>query len=185
MPILSEEPVLFPETLLDDTACDPGERRWWVFYTKARQEKAVARQMHAWEIPFYLPLVKKQVLCRGRRLLTHVPMFTGYVFAYGSAEERIRVLTTNRIVDTLDVPDPDQLRFELRQLRCLIRSDAPLTVEARLAPGRRVRVRGGPFLGIEGSVLKRRGETRLLVAVNFLQQGASVEIEDFLLEPID
>jgi hypothetical protein len=24
-----------------------------------------------------------------------------------------------------------------------------------------------------------------LVAINFLQQGASVEIEDFLLEPID
>jgi hypothetical protein len=39
--------------------------------------------------------------------------------------------------------------------------------------------------GVEGTVLSRRGGTRLLVAVNFLQQGASVEIEDFLLEPLD
>jgi len=34
-------------------------------------------------------------------------------------------------------------------------------------------------------VLVRRGETRLLVSINFLQQGASVEIDDFQLEPID
>lgn len=182
---MSEEPVLFPELLLDDAPCESGERRWWVFYTKARQEKAVARQMLGWEIPFYLPLVKKRIHCRGRKFLAHVPLFTGYMFLYGSVEERVRALTTNRIVCTLDVPNPDRLRFELRQLRHLIAIDAPLTVEARLAPGRRVRVRGGSFMGIEGTVLKRRGQTRLLVAVDFLQQGASVEIEDCLLEPID
>jgi len=34
-------------------------------------------------------------------------------------------------------------------------------------------------------VLTRRGETRLLVRVNFIQKGASVEVDDFLLEPID
>ena len=34
------------------------------------------------------------------------------------------------------------------------------------------------------AVLSRRGRTRLVIGVNFLQQGASVEIEDFLLEPI-
>jgi hypothetical protein len=33
-------------------------------------------------------------------------------------------------------------------------------------------------------VLSRRGQTRLVIAVNFLQQGASVEIDDFLLDPI-
>ena len=74
---------------------------------------------------------------------------------------------------------------ELQQLQRLIATNAPLTVESRLAPGRRVRVRQGPFAGIEGTVLVRRGETRLLVSINFLQQGASVEIDDFQLEPID
>ena len=52
-------------------------------------------------------------------------------------------------------------------------------------PGDRVRVRRGPLAGVEGTVLTRRGRKRLLVSVDFLQQGASVEIEDFLLEPID
>jgi transcriptional antiterminator RfaH len=185
MPILAEEPALFPDWLLDETSGEPCERRWWVLYTKARQEKALARQMLASKTPFYLPLVKKQILCRGRRFLAHIPVFSGYLFLYGSEPERIRALATHRVVHVIEVPDPDGLRFELRQLRRLIIADAPLTVESRLAAGIRVRVRGGPLMGIEGTVLKRCGQTRLLVAVNFLQRGASVEIEDFLLEPID
>jgi hypothetical protein len=39
--------------------------------------------------------------------------------------------------------------------------------------------------GLEGTVLMRRAQTRLLVSIDFLQQGASVAIEDYLLEPLD
>ncbi len=107
------------------------------------------------------------------------------MFLYGLEEERYRVLTTNRIVHVLSVSDPDRLRAELLHLRRLIAADAPLTAESRLVPGVRVRVRSGSLMGTEGTVLVRRGETRLLVAVNFLQQGASVQIDDFLLEPME
>lgn len=184
MPILAEEPSLFPDTLLDDVPPEPSDRLWWALYTKARQEKAVSRQMLALEIPFYLPLLKKPLFRRARRFLAYVPLFPGYVFLYGSEAERLRALATNRIVQAIRAPDPDRLHLELQQLRRLIASGAPLTVESRLAAGDRVRVRSGPLMGIEGSVLKRRDTTRLLVAVNFLQQGASVQIDDFLLEPI-
>ena len=97
----------------------------------------------------------------------------------------MRTLATNRISRVLPVENGEQLLFDLRQLRQLIAAGAPLTIESRLAPGRRVRVRQGAFAGLEGIVMKRRGETRLLVSVNFLQQGASVEIDDFLLEPLE
>ena len=60
-----------------------------------------------------------------------------------------------------------------------------LTPESRLAPGNRVRVCQGPLMGMEGTVLVRRNSVRLLIAVDFLQQGASIEIEDFLLEPVE
>jgi len=185
MPILSEEPSLYPEALLDQTVLEPSDRQWWVLYTKARQEKAIARDLLAFQVPFFLPLVKKTSVIRGRSVASHSPLFAGYVFMYGSEEERIRSLTTNRISRILTPDDPNGLLYDLRQLRRLITSNAPLTVESRLGPGNRVRVRHGPFAGLEGTVLTRRGETRLLVSINFLQQGASVEIEDYLLEPID
>ncbi len=184
MPILREQTSIYPETLLDDLTAEPSDRRWWVLYTKARQEKAVSRDLLGYEIPFYLPLIKKESVSRGRRRSSFIPLFAGYVFLYGSEEERIRSLTTNRISRVLPVDDPELFLHDIRQFRQLIATDAPLTVESRLVPGDRVRVRHGLFAGLEGTVLKRRGKTRLLVCVNFLQQGASVEVDDFLLEPI-
>ena len=94
-------------------------------------------------------------------------------------------LATNRVLRVLPVNDGQRLIADLRQIERLIQANVPLTVESRLQAGRNVRVRSGPLAGVEGVVLRRRGETRLLVSVNFLQQGASVEIEDFCLEPLD
>ena len=136
-------------------------------------------------MPFYLPLVKKRAVRRGRRTTSFVPLFSGYVFLYATEQQRITSLTTNRVSRVLPIDDPQRLVFDLRQLRRLIVSDAPLTVESRLAAGNRVRVKQGPFMGLEGVVLTRRGSTRLLVSINFLQQGASVEIDDFVLERLD
>jgi len=184
MPILKEEPSMYPETLLDAAPAELGARRWLALYTKARQEKSLARELLKFRIPFYLPLVRKTSVSRGRRRTSLVPLFAGYIFLYGAEEERLRALATNRISRILTVEDPDQLVFDLRQLRQLIVANAPLTVESRLGPGQQVRVRQGAFAGLEGTVLKRRGETRLLVSINFLQQGASVEIDDFLLDPL-
>jgi hypothetical protein len=38
--------------------------------------------------------------------------------------------------------------------------------------------------GFEGTIVQRRGTDRLLIAVSFLQQGVSVEINDFMVDPI-
>jgi transcriptional antiterminator RfaH len=43
-------------------------------------------------------------------------------------------------------------------------------------------VRSGALEGIEGTVVKRRGAQRLVVAVRFLNQGVSIELEDVDLE---
>lgn len=191
MPILAEETSLFPDTLLENTdelfgnaALGHCERNWWVVYTKARQEKALARELLIYGIPFYLPLVPKDNVIRGRRVRSRLPLFTGYVFLYADESERGHSLTTNRISYTLRVKDHERLQRDLQQINRLIIADAPLTVERRLMPGQRVRIKNGPFLGIEGTLISRRGRTKLLLSISFLGQGASVEIDDFLLEPI-
>src|SRR4051812_2827840 len=53
MPILDAEPSVYPDNLLDELAVSDTERCWWVVYTRARQEKALARQLHALGVPFY------------------------------------------------------------------------------------------------------------------------------------
>lgn len=185
MPILEREANLIPEDLLDGFTEVSTDRQWWILHTKARQEKAVARQLLAWEIPFYLPLVAKQSIIRGRRVCSHVPVFDGYVFLFGDETERVTSLKTNRLSRILPVVDGWDLRQDLQQVSRLIESDAPLTIERRLDVGRRVRVKTGAMAGVEGVVISRRGNNRLLVAVKLLQQGVSVDVDDFLLEPLD
>ena len=143
------------------------------------------RRLRALDIPFYSPLVAKRTRSpSGRVRESYVPLFASYVFVFGSEAERHKALTTNCISRCLTVSDAGQLVSDLRQIRRLIELDAPLTIEARIEPGRRVRVRSGPMMGMEGTVVKRRGKAWLVVAVEFLQQGASVLLEDFQVEPL-
>lgn len=183
MPILAQETTCFPEDVLDVVAEDT-DRCWWAVYTKARQEKSLARQLVSQEIPFYLPLIPKDNMIRGRRVRSHIPLFAGYVFLYGTDEERISTLATNRVSRILAADDQEQLRRDLANVRMLIDQNAPLAIERRLAAGDPVRIKCGSLRGLEGMVIKRHGKTRLLVAVKYLQQGVSIEIDDCALEPV-
>jgi transcription antitermination factor NusG len=176
---------MFPKNLLDEVGEGDEDRNWWALMTKARQEKAVARHLMARGVPFYLPLVWKDSYIRGRRVRSHIPLFSNYVFLYGTPEERVTAMQSNRLCETLQVTDQAELLGDLRNIERLVLADAPLTVESRLQPGRRVRVKSGVMRGVEGLVTQRRSRSRLLVLVHFLQSGVSVEIEDFMLEPID
>ncbi len=193
MPVLEQETCVYPDNLLVDPpylCADPDaderlhDRRWWAVYTLSRQEKSLARHLVGHDIPFYLPLIPKDNMVRSRRVRSHIPLFSGYLFLFGTDEERVTTLTTNRISRILQVDDQQQLIHDLASLQALIERNAPLAVESRLNTGDPVRIKTGSLKGLEGKVVKRHGKTRLLVAVNYLQQGVSVEIDDCALEPM-
>ena len=154
---------------------------------KADPARAALQEAHA-EIGPHLELELEGLRCLAdpkKRDSSGIDgMFAGYVFLYGGGEARYRAMTTNCVSRWLPVPDGQELTRDLCQVRRLVDSGAPLTPEARLEAGSRVRVRCGPLAGLEGRILKRSGEVRLLVAVNFLKQGASLLLEDHQVEPL-
>jgi transcriptional antiterminator RfaH len=107
------------------------------------------------------------------------------VFLCGNEDQRAEAFKTQCLVRTIEAPDKAELLFDLRQIQRLIASDAPVNPEACRSSGIRTRIRSGPFAGIEGKVVKRRGNDTLFVAVHFLQQGASVELGDYETEKIE
>jgi transcription antitermination factor NusG len=182
MPILAAEPSWFPDQLFDEPAPPPdSDRVWWVLHTKPRQEKSLARQLCMAAVPFYLPLITQRTRVRGRTQTSHVPLFGSYVFLQGTHEERLTALTTNRVVQSLDVKDQAGLWRDLRQLQRLIGSGAPVTPEDRLAPGMSVEITSGPLAGLKGRILRTANGRRFVVAVDFIQQGASILLDDFVL----
>lgn len=183
MPTLAAENDCYPANVLAEEFSAQPDRNWLVVYTRSRQEKALARHLSQHQVPFYLPLVKQERRVAGRNFRAFVPMFSGYVFLCANAEERVECLRSNRVSTIFEVPAGENLRQELWQIQLLLASNLPVTIEQRLAPGDRVCIRRGQMQGVEGRVISRRGKTaRLLVAINFLQQGASIEIDDIDLE---
>lgn len=184
MPILAPETSLFPDNLLLDYIAAQTEGRWWAVYTKARQEKSLARQLVGLDVPFYLPLIPRVTNVGGRRIKSLLPLFTGYLFVFGTDEQRLQTLATDRVAQMWSASDTNELTRDLQAVQTLIESGVPLTIEGRIEKGQRVRVKNGALEGLEGVVLSRRGDDRLLVSVQFLQQGVSIQIKDYLLEPI-
>jgi transcription antitermination factor NusG len=185
MPILHHEPDLHPEGLFSLPAPDADVGcRWWVLHTKPRQEKSLARWLHATGITYYLPTATRKCRIRNRILTAHVPLFTGYVFLHGDRDRRVAALSTNRIVRCLEVADQAGIWCDLRQVHQLLVSGLPVAAESNLVPGTAVEVINGPLMGLTGTILRAASGNRFVVRVNFIQQGASVLIDDFALVPV-
>ena len=183
VPALDKETVLFPEDLFE-AARQPSDRRWWVIYTRARQEKALARILESKDVPFYLPQVRNQRVVRSRKVCSYLPLFPGYVFLYGTDDDRVTSLASNKISQIIEVGEQDRLCEDLQQIHRLVESGAALSPESCLEPGHQVRIKSGALKGLEGTVLSRQKRQRLVVSVKYIQRGVSVEIDDYMLERI-
>lgn len=190
MPILAREPDCFPGDLFDRVLTPRADgwtagRQWWLVYTRARREKDLVRRLVTLRVPTYCPTLGRRTRASsGRVREAFVPLFPGYVFLFGSAEERHSGLTTNCISTISPVDDQDRLARELDGIRRLIESNRPILPEERIGPGARVRVTSGPLRGQEGILVERRGKRHLLIVVELLRRGASVEIDECDVEAI-
>jgi transcription antitermination factor NusG len=181
MPILAAEPALFPETLFDSPRLDLDGRFWTVLHTRARQEKCLARELLAREMPFFLPLIAKRLRIRGKTAESRLPLFGGYVFLLARTEDQLFARSARRVVRALVVPDQARLWSDLRQVQRLIASGVAIRPEDQLVPGAPVEIRSGPLAGLRGTIVKSATGNRFIVKVDFIQRGASVLLDDSVL----
>lgn len=184
MPILAREQDIYPESLLDeDENAEPIRGQWYAMYTRSRCEKQLMRNLVKMHVPFYGPTIPRRYRSpAGRLRVSHDLLFSNYVFVYGDEHQRAAAEASNSVTRAIRVPDGEQLWENLRTVHRLIKIGRPMTPEARLQQGDRVRVRSGVFAGFEGVVIRRQNEVRLLVTVDFTQHGASVLLDDCQLE---
>jgi transcriptional antiterminator RfaH len=180
MPLLKREPDVFPMSLFDS----PGGAPWTVAHVRSRQEKVLGRFLSPLGIPFFAPQREKRTRRNGRNFVSYLPLFPGYVFLRGGAEERARVWRSNVVVRLIDVPDQELLESELAQIHRLQRSGARFAPARAFECGESVRVVDGPFEGYLGIVVRERGAERLLVSVSLLRKTVAVEFEREMLAPV-
>ena len=179
MPILKREPDCYPDDLF---SC---EGRWCVAHLRSRQEKAFARYLRQYEIPFYLPQVQKIVRRSGRNITSYLPLFSGYAFFRGGDDEASRALRSHLVVNLLIPHDQESFGDELRQIHALQLGDGRLVPHPYLGMGDSVLITEGTFKGYRGVVIRERGTQRLVVSVSFIRQSVSVEVDREYIAPAD
>ncbi len=185
-PILPDEPVSHPGDLWTRPgapslggpggACTPNPGR------KSRSPATWGER----RLTFYLPVVVQEGRTpTGRKTRSRVPLFTSYVFFQGDDEQRRAALTSNRLVQTLPVPDPDGLVADLRQIDQMLRSRWPVAPEPTHPVGARVLIANGPLAGLVGTVVRRGQGDRFVAVVQFLGSGASADLRDWQVERVE
>jgi transcription antitermination factor NusG len=185
MPLLSAETHVHPPDLLSSAVNEGSTEhcRWWAAQTRSRQEKQLMRKLLACDVAFYCPIVPHHYRSpSGRARVSHLPLFSGYVFIAGDERARDQALRTGCVANCLAAPAQDQLVRQLHAIETAIGSGAALRPEARIPVGSPVRVKSGPFAGVEGIVAERRGRMRLYLSVDFIQKGASLAVNDWEVE---
>jgi transcriptional antiterminator RfaH len=174
--ILAAQRHIYPDELFSGPA-PADDRSWWLAHTRPRQEKALARDLSAARLSFYLPCTSHRTRVRGRVLTSYRPLFSGYVFVRVSADERPGVYVGNRVARLAPVGDQDRLWADLAGVRRLLDLGQPVTAEDDLGPGTPVAVRCGPLAGLTGTVIRAGSGHKFVVRVNLIQKGVSVVVD--------
>lgn len=158
---------------------------WQVLYLRPRCEKKMAAFAQGMNIAFRLPLRRETRVYQYRKVVFENPVFPGYFFVCADARERNELLKTNHIVRIITPLDEALLVHELEQIEQALTVDPTLGTCSALRQGKRVRIKGGPFMGVEGVVRGTKGRGKVRLNVDLIGQAVAIEVDRDLLEVIE
>ncbi len=158
---------------------------WFVLHLRTRSEKKVASVCEAHGIECYLPLRTETKIYQRRKVTVHKPMFPGYLFVCYEPEERKTVLQTGHIIRIMQPASEEALIHQLDQIRMALEADETLGVADAIIKGRRVRITGGSFMGIEGIVESSHKKDIVHLNIEMLGQAALIKIDRDYVELMD
>jgi transcription antitermination factor NusG len=133
----------------------------------------------------FLPMYRSRRLWSDRVKVLQLPLFAGYLFCRFDVEGRLPILQTPGIVTILGkgrIPlavDPAQIE----NIRAAVKSGQDMQPWPRLELGKKVRVEFGPLRGVQGTLLRYKNSTQLILGVDLMQRAIAVEVEESWVVP--
>lgn len=160
--------------------------KWFAVYTAPRHEKTVDYHLCQRGIERYLPLyVSRKKWRNGVTGAAELPLFPSYIFVRIVPTQRIAVLQTSGVLGIVGgtgrepLPLPDAEIEALRSgLKCRHAEPHPFITE-----GSAVSIRSGPFQGMHGIVLRKKGSFRVVITLESIMRSIAVEVDETELAP--
>ncbi len=154
-------------------------KKWFVLYTKPKQEFKAETQISAAGVETYLPTITQIKQWSDRKKKITEPLFKGYIFVFGTERDRITSLEQPSIVNSIffngkpaTIP-PKQIE----DLKKVITSDEEVVVSELIKVGSRVIVADGAFKGVEGIVYSSTNNENLIaISIELLNRSVSVKL---------
>lgn len=170
-------------TLLDRNTYAPSRASvrlpWYGIRTKSNHERVAAVVLQSKGYEQYLPVYRRRQRWSDRIVETDRPLFPGYVFCRFDARKRLPIVSTPGVVSVVgfgNEPAPIS-ESEIDAVRAVLRSGLIAEPCPFLREGQRIRVRRGSLEGLEGILLKKKSDWRIVVSVAMLQRSVAVEID--------
>jgi transcription antitermination factor NusG len=159
---------------------------WYAVYTRHQHEKLVAQSLSNKGFDVFLPLYSAIHRWKDREKQLLVPLFPCYVFLSASLERRLDVLTTPGVHDLVSsagrpIAIPEN---EIHAVRQLVERSRRVEPHPFLHAGDWVRVKSGPLMDVEGILVRKKNEYRLVVSIEMLGKSAAAEVDASTVERI-
>lgn len=158
--------------------CSYSGPEWYALLVRPRSEKTVSELLKQKGYEDFLPLSSETHKWSDRFKVLKLPLFPRYLFCRFDLREKVQVLRTQcvqRIVGFGGEPQPVP-EEEISSLRKLLESGLhPQTCEY-LSNGQTVVVREGPLAGLRGSIIRTKGNCRVVLSIHLLQRSVYAEV---------
>ncbi len=164
---------------------------WYVVHSKAFHEKRVTFHLHQRmaSLEVFVPLIEVTRRRRNRKWSVLQPVFPGYLFAAFPLEPSTWGVVrwtpgVKRILGCGDVPVPVPNEF-IDELKARVAEFGFIRPGIPFSAGDRVRLREGPFAGLEGIFERQLSPAgRVRVLLELLSRVTPVDVDVLDLEPV-
>lgn len=163
-------------------------KKWYLVYTKPRQEQVARANLERQHYGVYLPLAQEHKRRRGKPTDVIVPLFPRYLFInldsqtddWGPIRSTLGVVALVRFAyQPAQVPDD-----LIETLRGREGPEGLVTVTRDVfRRGTRVRINDGKFAGYEGIFFARSGHDRVVILLDIMGKNARTTVDALSIEP--
>lgn len=161
------------------------ESSWFAIWTRSRHEQVVREQIERKHLDAFLPTITRWSRWKDRKKKVDWPLFPGYCFARFKPDETLAILKCTGVVKIVSFEGkPASIpEHEIDAIRLLIESELQFDPCPMIHEGMMVEVTHGALKGVVGRLVRKGAHARLVLSVELIGQGVSVEVDAADVKP--